>query len=403
MNHIPATLLLFCYLAISPIPRPALGGVEAILPAPPLKLGHERIIQADGKDIRVPGYSVPSFVDWNGDKLKDLVIGEGSGSFPPGKVRVYLNIGTEAEPRFSAFFYVQSNGADLTVPASGCMGCFARVVYWDGDDRKDLLVGLADGSIKIYLNIGTDSAAVFDGGSLIKTTLTDSGVELSINVSGRATPTLADWNGDGANDLVVGSIDGMIHIYLNCPPQADANKVTPQFCSKQLSGAIAQENGGDLIVPSGRSSPEFFDFDGDGKMDLLTGNTNGQLLLYRNIGTKSEPAFAGYSLVQSDGVSIDLAGSARSRPFVCFWTSDGYPDILLGAGDGKVHFYEGLVTPGDLNADGKVNCVDFALFAAYWRYAPDHGQLDKADLTGDGIVNIDDLRRLAANWLIGVR
>ncbi|MCJ7777196.1 MAG: hypothetical protein MUP16_02630 [Sedimentisphaerales bacterium] len=105
-------------------------------------------------------------------------------------------------------------------------------------------------------------------------------------------------------------------------------------------------------------------------MYLLTGNTNGQLLLYRNIGTKSEPAFAGYSLVQSDGASIDLAGSARSRPFVCFWNSDGYPDILLGANDGKVHLYEGLVKPGDFDADGDIDFADFALFAGYWRNLP---------------------------------
>jgi len=45
-----------------------------------LKLGSEQLIQAGGVDIDVPGYSVPSFVDWNADGLGDLVIGQGGGA-----------------------------------------------------------------------------------------------------------------------------------------------------------------------------------------------------------------------------------------------------------------------------------------------------------------------------------
>jgi hypothetical protein len=90
--------------------------------APPalcrLDLAAEKLVQAGGVDIDVPGYSVPSFVFWNGDGLKDLVVGEGSGSFTP-KVRVYLNVGTPETPQFSTYFYAQSNSSDLTVPGGG--------------------------------------------------------------------------------------------------------------------------------------------------------------------------------------------------------------------------------------------------------------------------------------------
>ena len=44
-----------------------------------LNLGPERLVEADGVVIQLPGYSVPSFVDWNDDNLKDLLIGEGGG------------------------------------------------------------------------------------------------------------------------------------------------------------------------------------------------------------------------------------------------------------------------------------------------------------------------------------
>jgi hypothetical protein len=79
-----------------------------------LVLGPGQLVQAGGADIDVPGFSVPSFVDWDGDGLKDLVVGEGPGpSTGLGKVRVYLNSGTSTDPAFTSWFYVQAGGADL--------------------------------------------------------------------------------------------------------------------------------------------------------------------------------------------------------------------------------------------------------------------------------------------------
>ncbi|MGE5295691.1 MAG: hypothetical protein ACM3VT_12755, partial [Solirubrobacterales bacterium] len=101
-----------------------------------INLGLEEVIQADGNDIIVLGYSVPSFEDWNNDGLRDLIVGEGGANYP-GKIRVYLNAGTESEPRFAGFFYVQADGNDLTCTPDGCQGCFPRVVNWDADGRKD--------------------------------------------------------------------------------------------------------------------------------------------------------------------------------------------------------------------------------------------------------------------------
>ncbi len=77
------------------------------------------LIQASGSDIAVAGYSVPSFVFWNADTLRDLVVGEGGGVSVEGKVRVYLNSGTASQPQFTSYFYAQSQGADLVVPAGG--------------------------------------------------------------------------------------------------------------------------------------------------------------------------------------------------------------------------------------------------------------------------------------------
>jgi hypothetical protein len=369
-----------------------------------LNLGPEEIIQANGEDIQVPGYSVPSFVDWNNDNLQDLVIGEGSG-FGDAKVRVYLNVGTESEPTFADYFYAQSEGSDLTCPASGCMGCFPRVVYWDADMRKDLLVGQADGTVKIFLNNGTDSEPVFDAGQIIKVGL-DNGI---LDVGSRATPTLIDWDNDGQTDLVAGGFDGRIHIYLNC---GCSGGIPPSFNFSTSSGSFAPEDGWDLVVPSNRSSPVILDLDGDGKKDLLTGNTEGQLLFYQNIGTDDKPSFSGYSFVKSNGASIDLPGMPRSRPFVCYWTGNGFfgpidndLDVLIGSGDGKVRLYRGLPSTktkkGDLDGNGTIDLADLALLITYWPQF-NCGSCGGADLTGDGNVDKDDVHRFIDIFLSGL-
>lgn len=363
-----------------------------------INLGPEEIIKAKGKEIVVSGYSVPSFEDWNNDQLKDLIVGEG-GNGASGKIRVYLNVGTESDPCFADFFYAQSNGKDLTVTPEGCLGCFPRIVYWDADQRKDLLVGLGDGTVKIFLNIADDNTPAFDGGTNVKV---GSGDAFTLDVGSRATPSLVNWNDDGMLDIVSGGLDGAIHIFYNC---GCGGSTPPHFYFSTSLGTFAQEKTYDLLVPSGRSSPVVFDVDGDGKKDVITGCTDGLILFYKNVGTPSLPAFTGYTLVQSNGVPIDLAGTLRSRPAICYWTGDGhfgkkdgYWDLLVGYGDGKIRLYRGVPKQGDLDGDGTLDADDFTILAeALDKPIPVQGS--PADLNKDGFVDVLDLRLFADLWL----
>lgn len=62
-------------------------------------------------DVTV-GHAAPLVVDWDGDGKKDLLVGQ----FGEGKLRIYLNKGTDQEPRFDGFTYLQVGGEDATVP-----------------------------------------------------------------------------------------------------------------------------------------------------------------------------------------------------------------------------------------------------------------------------------------------
>jgi len=354
-----------------------------------LRLGPEEFVQAGGADIDVLGYSVPSFADWDNDGLNDMIVGEGSSSYPAAKVRIYINEGTQSEPQFNTYFYAQSDGADLTCPGSGCLGCFPRVVYWDADAKKDLLVGQADGMLKIFLNVGSDDDPNFGAGTFLE--VGPPGSKAPIDVGIRATPCVVDWNNDGKKDLAVGGYDAKIHLFIN-----EGTDAEPDFLAQSYA---LLENGSSLVVPGFRSSPDVLDLDDDGKKDILTGNTNGQLLFYSNAGTDTDPNFAGYQSVESDGVPIDLA-SSRSRPFVCDFTADGYPDVMIGASDGEIHLYQSIPQPGDMDKDYDVDLHDFAIFALQWG-EKDCGQCGGADIFDDDEINMLDIREIAKYWLEG--
>ena len=348
-----------------------------------LHLGAETLVVADGLPVDVIGYSVPCFADWNDDDLPDLIVGEGGGVYA-GKVRVYLNAGTSGEPLFhDNAFYAQSKGADLSVPGSGCLGAFPRMVDWNGDELMDLLVGQADGKIKIFLNIGTIGEPTFDRGAFVQVGPT--GGKTDISVGSRATPSVVDWNNDGLKDMISGGMSGRIYVYLNT-----GSNQAPDF----QTTAYARQNGVDLIVNSGRSSPCAGDFNNDDRKDLICGNTNGELWLYPNVGTDAEPIFGDAVQVEAADVPIDLAGTPRSRPFVCDWNADGKSDVLIGAADGQVHLYRGHCA-GDVNHDGQTGIADLAaLLAAYGSTAGEPAYDPGLDFDADGDVDLSDLAYL---------
>jgi len=291
-------------------------------------------VQVNGGDIQVDGYSVPMLADWNSDGLSDLIVGEKTVA-GTGKIRVYLNDGTASNPQFNGYFYAHSASGDLEFPASGCLGVFPRVYDWNSDGKKDLVVGLADGTVQVLLNENTDADPIFGSPSNVQ--VGDPGNKVDIDVGDRATLDIIDPNKDGYFILVVGALDGKIRYYYN-----ETNTGMPDFRSE----TVLNQGSGDLIVSSGRSSPVVCDLNNDQRLDLLTGNTQGQLIFYANSGAyDSVPAFIEGELLQAGGSEIDLSGDARSRPFVGDFNADGLPDLLVGAADGLVRLYKGEWMP----------------------------------------------------------
>jgi hypothetical protein len=76
-------------------------------------------IRADGAVLDVGTFCVPNVYDWNNDGKKDLLVGVGVGAAPyydSGKIRLYLNSGTDASPVFTNFSWIQAGGVDISHP-----------------------------------------------------------------------------------------------------------------------------------------------------------------------------------------------------------------------------------------------------------------------------------------------
>ena len=81
--------------------------------------GQDLVILGDPIDlgVSVDGRSSPTFVDWDNDGKRDLLVGQKLH----GKIRLYMNQGTDSEPVFDPeqWDYLWRGGLHIVTPA-GC-------------------------------------------------------------------------------------------------------------------------------------------------------------------------------------------------------------------------------------------------------------------------------------------
>ncbi|MFP6667999.1 MAG: hypothetical protein VB876_11840 [Pirellulales bacterium] len=92
-----------------------LSGLMALVgsPASAAELQDGVKLQADGGPIDVEvGHAAPCYADFDGDGIKDLLVGQFGG----GKLRIYKNVGSNSQPKFTDFTFFQAGGEDAGVP-----------------------------------------------------------------------------------------------------------------------------------------------------------------------------------------------------------------------------------------------------------------------------------------------
>ena len=98
-------------------------------------------------------------------------------------------------------------------------GNYAGSEGWNGA----VLVGEDDGQVFLFMRLGPDPATGFGPGRRLTTT------EGILRVGAYAAPTVADWDGDGLEDLVVGENTGQVNLFRNL-----GKKGNPQFAPARI-------------------------------------------------------------------------------------------------------------------------------------------------------------------------
>src|ERR1035437_4737861 len=225
-------------------------GLFEVVNAQQIQFRPGELLQAASQALDVGTYAIPCVADWNGDGRKDLLVGYQTA----GKVALYLNAGSDANPVFTTSVNLQAGGVDIYLPSGGCGAPAPWVCDYDNDGKRDLLVGDgASGYVYFYRNTNTDANPVLDTGVRLMV-----GASF-LTVTYRATPFIYDWDGDGLKDLLCGNGDGYVYFFRNI-----GTAQSPAYAA----GTRIQAGGADLNFGI-RSVVRMFDLDGDGVADLL--------------------------------------------------------------------------------------------------------------------------------------
>ncbi|WP_395740451.1 FG-GAP repeat domain-containing protein [Prosthecobacter sp.] len=128
-------------------------------------------------------------------------------------------------------------------------------------------------------------------------------------------------------------------------------------------------------------SPTAVDWDGDGVLDILAGNSEGFVLFFKNVGRNEEPKFLPATRVHAGGREIQVqagyAGSLQGlqearwgylSPNVIDWNGDGLPDLITCDITGNYLIYVncGTKTEARLDAAHPIYCDGIDLHGM-WR------------------------------------
>jgi hypothetical protein len=301
------------------------------------------------------------YVDYDGDGALDLVVGIEDWSyygwddaFSPrgiwqngplhGWIYVFLNRAITAKPSYAEPFFVEADGS--RVDTFGCPS--PNFEDFDGDGDLDLLCGEFLDGFTYFENIGSRAAPRYARGVNLKNA---AGQRLAMDLQ-MIVPIAFDWDRDGDFDLIVGDEDGRVALVENT-----GRHTTDRIPIFEPPTYFRQE--ADTLKCGALATPVGFDWDGDGDIDLLSGNTAGYIEFFENLSGPrvAQPRWQRPQRLTTDGVIFRITAGASGSVqgpaeakwgyttfSVADWDANGLPDIVLNSIWGKVQWLRNIGT-----------------------------------------------------------
>ena len=313
------------------------------------------------------GLAAPALWDWDGDGKRDLLVGEfwtNSSDFPLGSggstIRVYLNVGTDAEPRFTEEFEWarDTEGTIMEIPQWCCIGFTPMFYDLNDDGYKDMISGQYHpgevtwfrGSADGFLpgeNLPQEGDPASNGNPDWRNYDGEPGDIGTFKYWAYTSATFGDLDDDGDYDLIVGGSGGLrVSENIGGPrnPSFGVRKLlldvngqplqTRSYTESQvqyLQTGLGLARSGD-----GKPNPLAVDWDQDGVLDLLVTDSyrspnSRAVSFFRGVKTPDGHRFEpGIDLLPAEAGAKAIPGSGQ-RVYVDDWNADGVNDLIIGA------------------------------------------------------------------------
>ncbi|MDO8589294.1 MAG: VCBS repeat-containing protein [Armatimonadota bacterium] len=219
--------------------------------------------------------------DWNNDGREDLLIANGQGA-----ITLFVNEGIDEKaagaPKLGKGMRLTLNGK----PIGGTGRNSVLVCDWDNDGRKDLIYGMGgeaiygpttdwppltdnparDKGFLFYRNVGTDADPVLAYPKWILFGFV--GNQKPVDYVRPNLGSYVDWDGDGKKDFVYCEFENSIRVNPNTGP--GGKNIEPEFAWPEEGIKLVEPWTVQMI-----SSVDALDWNGDGDLDIITGQGHG--------------------------------------------------------------------------------------------------------------------------------
>ena len=286
--------------------------------------------------------NTPCLFDWDMDGDLDYL--DGSISFPNMTFlkngRVELGLSRDSMVSQDTMWQGTTGGTSVNLS----MWPAAFNVDIDNDGKNDLLIAPNSPQtsenykcVWFYKNNSTPGSAnwQFESDTFL--------VDQSIDVGSAAYPMLYDYDQDGKPDLFIGSdgyyqsdgtLKSKISYYRNT---STAGNPSFTLVTKDFLGLSALHWVG--------AAPAFGDLDGDGKVDMLVGHTDGTISFFHNSAASATvtPVWTLTATKLIDNYSLDTINTGGyATPFIYDVDHDGKPDLITGNVYGQFEYFQNL-------------------------------------------------------------